>query len=704
MKRFLPGLAACVIVVVPATSSHAQSPSELARTARFAASCQNTDGGFAPTSGAASTLGATNSAVRILKYTGGSISDVLGCIRFVKSCAVATGGFAPTPGGTPDVGTTAIGLMALSELKIAEKPVVDAALGFLEKNAKTFEEIRIAVAGFEAVNRKSERFADWERLVNDGRNADGTFGQGAGLARDTGGKAVALLRMGVTLDRKDAIVAALKKAQGADGAWGRDGSGSELDSTYRIMRCFFMTHEIPDLDRLRAFVAKCSHDDGSYALKPGAGATLGATYNASIILYWSRLLGGAPAVVETAGCRALFNGRDLTGWEGDATLWSARNGLLVGDSPGIKQNQFLATDLSYDDFRLELTFRLRGGVGNSGVMFRSVRVPGTEMSGYQADIGETYWACLYDESRRNRTLVQAAPAATAALHKEAWNHYVIDARGPDVRLTINGVPSVSYHEPEAGIARAGRLAVQIHAGGPMKAEFKDLYLQPLPRPTPSGESSPGFYLRSLNTGKGERKFTVYVPTGYDGTKPVPVVLFLHGSGERGDDGIKQAQVGIGPAILMNRDAFQAIAVIPQARSTWAAGSDDAKAALAALDAVLKEFKTDSKRVILTGLSMGGHGSWDIAAAEPGRFAAVVPICGGGNVASAKTLARLPVWAFCGDADRDQTVHNLRAMVLAITAAGGKARLTEYRGVGHNSWDRAYNDPNLIDWMLGQVKH
>jgi predicted peptidase len=225
----------------------------------------------------------------------------------------------------------------------------------------------------------------------------------------------------------------------------------------------------------------------------------------------------------------------------------------------------------------------------------------------------------------------------------------------------------------------------------------------VPLPTPSGEGSPGFYLKTLTTGSGQRKYTVYVPTNYDGTKPVPVVLFLHGSGERGDDGIKQAQTGIGPALLLNKDVFQAIAVIPQARTTWAASSDDAKAALAALDAVMKDYKTDPKRVILTGLSMGGHGSWDIAAAHPERFAAVVPICGGGSLDTAKTLAALPVWTFCGDADRVQTVHNLRSMVEAINAAGGKARLTEYRGVGHNSWDRVYNDANLIDWMLSQSR-
>ncbi|MFO0908880.1 MAG: family 16 glycoside hydrolase [Isosphaeraceae bacterium] len=704
MNRLIQGLAACVVVAALAAGARAQTPAELAQTARFVAAFQNPDGGFAGKVGGESTLGSTSSAARILKYCGGSIPDVLGAIKFVKTCVdPATGGFAQRPGGKPDVPTTASGLMALGELKVDDKAMVDAAVGYLVKNAHAFEEIRIAVAGLEAVKRTDPVFAEWEKVVTAGQNDDGTFGAGASLPRDTGGKNVALLRMGKTLEKKDAIAASLRKAQTADGVWGREEGKPDLETTYRIMRFFHMTHESPDLDKVRGYLAKRRHSDGSYSPAPGAESNLGATYFASIILYWSRLLGGEPAQVETAGFRSLFNGTDLSGWEGERSLWLAQNGELVGNSPGIKQNQFLASELSYRDFVLKLTFKLEKAEGNSGVQFRSVRVPGTEMSGYQADIGENYWGCLYDESRRNKTLVKASDAALKALHKDAWNQYVIDAKGPDIRLALNGATSVQYKETEPGIAADGRLAVQIHAGGPMRVRFKDIYIQPVPTPTPEGEGSPGFYLRELATPSGTRKFTVYIPTSYDGKKPVPVVLFLHGSGERGEDGVKSAQTGIGPAILAQKDTFQAIAVIPQARQTWAAGSDDAKAALAVLDAVMKEFKTDPNKVVITGLSMGGRGAWEIAAAEPDRFAAVVPVCGIGKTESAPRYGKTPVWAFVGDADRDATVHNGRAMVEAIKAAGGNARLTEYRGVGHNSWDRAYNDPSLIDWIQSQTR-
>ena len=106
--------------------------------------------------------------------------------------------------------------------------------------------------------------------------------------------------------------------------------------------------------------------------------------------------------------------------------------MLVGHSPGINHNEFLATTRPYGDFILALNFRLVDGKGNSGVQFRSVRVPHHEMSGYQADIGEGYWGCLYDESRRNKVLVPASQEALKALNKTDWNHYAVRAMGDQI--------------------------------------------------------------------------------------------------------------------------------------------------------------------------------------------------------------------------------------------------------------------------------
>ncbi|MGE5194687.1 MAG: DUF1080 domain-containing protein [Deltaproteobacteria bacterium] len=176
----------------------------------------------------------------------------------------------------------------------------------------------------------------------------------------------------------------------------------------------------------------------------------------------------------------LFDGRTLAGWEGDEKLWKAEDGMIVGDSPGIKRNEFLATKKSYGDFELRLEFRLRKGEGNSGVQFRSKRVKGSsEVSGYQADIGEKYWGCLYDESRRNKLLVQAPADLEKALHKEDWNSYVIRAEGNHIRLTLNGVMTADYREEDPAIAREGIVALQVHAGGPLRVEFRKLRIREL---------------------------------------------------------------------------------------------------------------------------------------------------------------------------------------------------------------------------------
>ena len=683
-------------------TARAQTPEEYARTAAFAAAHQNKDGGFAAKLGGPSSLGATNSGLRTLRHVGGSVPDILACVKYVKSCVTPEGGFATTPGGKAEVNATALGLLAATELKISDTKIIRGAVAYLGRHARTFEEVRMAIAGLEAIGVTSPDVPRWNSQIQGMRNPDGTFGAGPSQAFVTGGAGAAIVRMGLKLDRRDAVVAAIKAGQRPEGGWSKDAGPPDLASTYRVMRALFMLREKPDVDRLMAFVKRCRKADGSYSSVPGGEGDLGGTYLGTIITFWTRQLVGLPAVVETAGFTPLVHGNDLTGWEGDTQLWSARDGVLVGHSPGLDHNEFLATTRPYGDFVLALNFQMRDGKGNSGVQFRSVRIPGHEMSGYQADLGDGYWGALYDESRRNMVLVYPRSDATKTLNHSNWNRYTIRAMGDRINLSLNGQDSVrEYQEPDAGIARSGLVAVQIHAGGPMEILFRDVMIQPLPTPTSENPTKPGFHLRTIKTDQGERKYTVYVPEGYDESKTYPVILFLHGSGERGDDGIVPAQVGLGPAIYNRSGGIPAIVVFPQARRTWSAGSNDSQAAIKALDDVMTVYKTDAKRVILTGLSMGGQGSWDLATAMPDRFAAVVPICGPGEIETAQRLKALPIWTFCGDADRDDTVLNLRAIVESLRSEGAPARLTEYRGVGHNSWDRAYNDPELIAWMLAQ---
>jgi dienelactone hydrolase len=704
--RFSIGLAVMGAGIFAASfSARANTPERYAKTAAFVAGLQNRDGGFAARPGEPSTLGATSSALRSLRHIGGSVRNVSGAIEYVKSCRdAATGGFAPKPGGAADVRSTAVGLMAAVELLIADESLRKGVMDYLDKHVKTFEDVRIAVAGLESAKQVSPRFADWIAIVESGRNASGTFGSGANEARATGGSVVALLRMGKTPADTSVVLAAMRSGQRRDGGWGSAEDGaSDLETTYRVMRAFYMLNEAPNIDALRGFVDSLEGENGGYAVKKGAPVDQAGTYFATIILRWARELVGEPALVETAGFTSLVAGDDLTGWEGDSTIWKAINGSIVGKTLKLDHNDFLASRTTYGDFILKATFRLKDGAGNSGIMFRARRQGAHEMSGYQADIGENYWGSLYDESRRNKTLVAAAEPALKKLHKNLWNQYLIRAIGDDVRLSLNGVESVHYVEKDGAIARSGALGLQVHAGGPTEVEFKDLYIQKLPTPTADRSNAPGFHVRTHKFANEERKYVVYVPEGYDATVPVPVVLFLHGSGERGSDGIVPSQVGLGPAIAARPSAFPFLAVFPQARRTWAADSDDARAALAALDDVEAYYVVDPRRVVLTGLSMGGRGAWEIASAHPERFAAVVPVCGMGKPEDAGKLKDLAVWGFVGDADRAQTVLNLRSMIAALrsNSSGAEVRVTEYRGVGHNSWDRAYGDPELIRFMLAQ---
>lgn len=223
----------------------------------------------------------------------------------------------------------------------------------------------------------------------------------------------------------------------------------------------------------------------------------------------------------------------------------------------------------------------------------------------------------------------------------------------------------------------------------------------------------GFVNKTFKNADGsESAYVVFVPHGYDGTKEVPVILFLHGSGEtKGDrSGKMPAEVGIGPAVKKREKTFPAIVVIPQSeKRTWQADSADGKRALAILDEVAKAYKTDPKRVYLTGLSMGGFGTWSLAAAHPDKWAAIVPVCGGvrgGTDGAAKTAEKvkdIPTWVFHGDKDAAVKVDLSRQLVEAMKAAGGKPKYTEYPGVEHNSWDPAYAEAELWTWLFEQKK-
>jgi predicted peptidase len=233
----------------------------------------------------------------------------------------------------------------------------------------------------------------------------------------------------------------------------------------------------------------------------------------------------------------------------------------------------------------------------------------------------------------------------------------------------------------------------------------------------------GFLDRSVEIRGNSYRYQVFVPENFHSKKSWPMILFLHGSGERGSDGLLQTSFGLPAAIRFNRSRFPFVVVIPQcsAEMNWSTPDIEAQA-MAALDATIKEFHGNRNRIYLTGLSMGGYGVWKYAIDYPGRFAALVPICGGVHGPSdwpelrvnlptgatgdpyaevARLVGKTPVWIFHGDADDSVPVEESRHMATALKAAGANYKYTEYPGVGHNSWDKAYAEPDLVPWLLAQ---
>jgi hypothetical protein len=286
MKRTLLAGFCLFLVALPV---RAQTADQKKATIAYLQKLQQKDGGFAPAADKPkSSLRATSSALRALKYFGGEPLEKAACADFVKSCFdKESGGFADAPGGKPDVAVTAVGAMAVVELKLSTEPYEAAVVKYLADNAKSFEDIRIAAAGLEALGKRPKEADAWLETIAKMRNSDGTYGKGPGAARDTGGAVVAVLRLGGKADA-DAALKVLKDGQRADGGFGKaDAESSDLEPSYRVMRAFHMLKAQPaDSGRLRDFIASCRNDDGGYGPAKGQPSSASATYNAAIILHW----------------------------------------------------------------------------------------------------------------------------------------------------------------------------------------------------------------------------------------------------------------------------------------------------------------------------------------------------------------------------------------------------------------------------------
>lgn len=196
----------------------------------------------------------------------------------------------------------------------------------------------------------------------------------------------------------------------------------------------------------------------------------------------------------------------------------------------------------------------------------------------------------------------------------------------------------------------------------------------------------------------------YLPKGFDASdkqKKYPLMLFLHGRGE--SNGPLSIVKKWGPPRIVGERGLPYIVISPQCpRESWWDHDDQQERLIKLLAHVQKEFPIDEKRIILTGLSMGGYGSWELSSRLPKTFAGVAPICGGGNPQNASKLIEIPIWNWHGDADKVVPLTKSTEMVEAVKKAGGKKiKFTILKGVAHNSWSAAYGDPGLWEWFAKQ---
>lgn len=196
------------------------------------------------------------------------------------------------------------------------------------------------------------------------------------------------------------------------------------------------------------------------------------------------------------------------------------------------------------------------------------------------------------------------------------------------------------------------------------------------------------------------RYWLFLPAKYDGKEKLPLLLFLHGAGERGDD-LEIVKKHGPPKLCTQQPDWPFITVSPQCpkEKRW-----DAQMMAKLVDHVAETQKADEKRLYVTGLSMGGSGTWALTAAHPNKFAAAVPMCGRGDAASAEKLVSLPIWIFHGAKDTGSPVALSQTMFDAIKAAGGeKIKLTIDPDAGHDCWTKAYADPALYKWLLEQKR-
>ncbi|TWT38396.1 carboxylesterase family protein [Blastopirellula retiformator] len=219
------------------------------------------------------------------------------------------------------------------------------------------------------------------------------------------------------------------------------------------------------------------------------------------------------------------------------------------------------------------------------------------------------------------------------------------------------------------------------------------------QPTPGKQVAQQLEVKLEGQDPEKLGYWIYLPTDYaaDG-QPKPLMLFLHGAGERGDDLAKVKKHG--PPKLVAKQDLPFIIVSPQCSpNVWWNEAEKQEALTQLLTEIEANYNVDPTRIYCTGLSMGGFGAWSLVAKHPHKFAAALPICGGGDPELAKALTSTPLWVFHGEKDHVVPLKRSEEMVEAVNAAGGDVKLTIYPGVDHDSWTQTYENPEVFTWLL-----
>jgi predicted peptidase len=219
------------------------------------------------------------------------------------------------------------------------------------------------------------------------------------------------------------------------------------------------------------------------------------------------------------------------------------------------------------------------------------------------------------------------------------------------------------------------------------------------RPAAADDSSPQKSCELDRTIKVKLKYLLYLPKDYDAKPASPLLMFLHGVGERGDD-LEALKVYGPPKRIESGHDLPFIVVSPLCpKDRWW----DPLELTVLLDEIIEKYKVDQDRIYVTGLSMGGFGTWSLAGYAPERFAAIAPICGGGDPERAKWLSHIPAWIFHGAKDTTVPLERSEKMVAALKKLGGNVRLTVYPNAGHDSWTETYANPELYQWLMQQKR-